>query len=348
MKEKRKNPVANTIAAVDLKSMIHQHSLFFDKLIEHVPAKFYLPIDDEDKPWFQGLSEAEKVLTRKETKENIKQARKDRLDPEKSTATTLDLLKQRLEKENLNISDNKEMEMKPQMSGPEEDNRSVTYEELRQRLHHKIEEFRASRNCGNSEKSKWNVKGEKEGIQQKKRKRDDGSTENKLQSGDSSDKAEKDAAEASKGLMFSHVKLDNGETHGKKKRKFSKFKELERAKKLEDAKKDPEKGDFVAEKLAWKSAMSRASGSKVHDDPKLLQKSIKKQKRRQQKNAQKWKERIENRERMRADKQKKRSENIAERIHQKKMHRIAKREKKLMMRPGFEGRKEGYINEGSA
>jgi len=37
-------------------------------------------------------------------------------------------------------------------------------------------------------------------------------------------------------------------------------------------------------------------------------------------------------------------DNIKDRIHQKKMRRIEKREKKLM-RPGFEGKKEGYINE---
>jgi hypothetical protein len=49
---------------------------------------------------------------------------------------------------------------------------------------------------------------------------------------------------------------------------------------------------------------------------------------------------------MKAEKQQKRSKNIAGRIEQKKMRRIEKREKKLM-RPGFEGPKQGYINEGS-
>jgi len=48
---------------------------------------------------------------------------------------------------------------------------------------------------------------------------------------------------------------------------------------------------------------------------------------------------------MKAEKQQKRSRNIADRIEQKKMRRIEKRERKLT-RPGFEGRKEGYINEG--
>ncbi|KAJ7957081.1 Surfeit locus protein 6 [Quillaja saponaria] len=340
MKKKKQKLVADAITGLDLKSTIHQHCLFFDKLVELIPAKFYLPVDAEEKPWFQGLSKAKKASAKKETKENIKKARKNRLDPEKSSATTLDVLKERLEKDKLNKIDEEEIEMKPQVSGMEGDNRSVTYEELRQRLRHKIEEFRAVRNSGNSNKAeKRNERSEKREIQLKKRKRDTGSGDNKTASGESVDKAEKDAAEASKGLMFSHVKLVNDEKQGKKKRKLSKVKELERAKKLEEAKNDPEKGDSIAQKLAWKTAMSRARGIKVHDDPKLLKKSLQKEKKRHEKNAEKWKGRVETREHKKAEKQKKRSENISERIQQKKMRQIAKREKKLMLRS--RGPKEG-------
>ncbi|RYR29685.1 hypothetical protein Ahy_B01g054142 [Arachis hypogaea] len=135
---------------------------------------------------------------------------------------------------------------------------------------------------------------------------------------------------------------------GKKKRKLSNHKELERAKKLEEVKNNPEKGEAVAKKQMWKAALDRASGIKVHDDdPKLLEKSIRKEKKKQQKNAEKWKEGIQTRDQLKAKKQQKRSDNISERIHQKKMHKIAKREKKLL-RPGFEGHKEGFITEGSS
>ncbi|KAF7813952.1 ribosomal RNA-processing protein 14 [Senna tora] len=282
MTKKRQKFVEETNAAQNLESVIHQHTLFFDKLIELIPAKFYLPIDEE-KPWFQGLSKAEKAAAKKETKENIKKSRRERLDPHKSNASTLDLLKQSLDKEKLNENNNEEGDMKPFTSG--------------------------SKNPGESVEKK------------------------------------KDAAEASKELKFGHVKLDNEERQGKKKR-MSKHKELEKAKRLEEAMKDPEKGEAIAKKQSWKAAMDRASGIKVHDDPKLLQKAIKKDNKRHQKNSQKWKERIDTREQMKAEKQKRRSENIAGRIHQKKMRKIAKREKKLM-RPGFEGRKEGFINESS-
>ncbi|XWS39108.1 hypothetical protein CRYUN_Cryun18bG0021900 [Craigia yunnanensis] len=333
---------------VDLKSMIHENALFFDKLVELIPARFYLP-DEKDKPWFQGLSKAEKASAKKQSRENIKKARRDRLDPEKSSKTTLDLLKENLEKEKMNQESNdEEIEVRPIMSdldGDEE--RSVTYEELRQRLRRKIEELRGGRSSVGSDKGKKkNERNDEKGNVQKKRKRDSGAEEKKGATSNDKDKVEKDVEEAAKELTFSHVKLGDEEKHGKKKRKLSKLKELENAMKLEEAKKDPEKGEVIAKKHSWKAAMDRAAGIKVHDDPKLLKHGIQKEKKRHQKNVEKWNERVETTEKLKAEKQQKRSENIADKIHQKKMRQIAKREKKLL-RPGFEGRKEGFINEGS-
>ncbi|PON78520.1 Surfeit locus [Parasponia andersonii] len=354
MKKKNVKSGTESTSVVDLKSLIHQHSLFFDKLVELIPAKFYLPTDDMDKPWFQGLSKAQKASAKKESKENIKKARRDRLDPDKSSATTLDLLKQSLEREKENESDDdddEETEKKPVLSGLDDDNRSVTYEELRQRLHRRIEEFRAGRNTGGSEHrvNKRNERNERRGIEYKKRKRDIESGEKVAKAGNSEKKVEKDVEEASKALTFSHVKLGNEDGHGKKnkKRKLSKLQELLRAKKLEEAKNDPEKGDVISKKHSWSAATSRAAGVKIHDDPKLLKQSLHKEKKRHQKNAEKWKDRVETTEKLKAERQQKRSQNIEQKKQDKKTRRIAKREKKLM-RPGFEGRKEGFINENAA
>ncbi|XP_021892032.1 ribosomal RNA-processing protein 14-C-like [Carica papaya] len=347
MGKKKEKAIPESDSIADLKAIIHQHSLFFDKLIELIPAKFYLPNDDQEKIWFKGLSKEEKASAKKKTRENLKNARRDRLDPEKSSASTLDLLKQSLEREKLNKeNEDNETDVTPMMAGLEGGDRSVTYEELRQRLHRKIEELRAGR--GGSDKAKKDENANKKQVQQKKRKRESGTEEKHPAAGKQSDKVEKDIAEASKELTFSHVKIGDEEEPGKKKkRKVTKSKELEMAMKLEEAKKDPEKGGTIASKHSWKAATSRAAGIKVHDDPKLLKQSMKKEKRRIQKNAQKWKERVQSQSKMKAEKQQRRSENIAERIQQKKMRRIAKREKKLL-RPGFEGRKEGFINEGEA
>ncbi|CAL9069192.1 ribosomal RNA-processing protein 14-C-like [Musa acuminata AAA Group] len=361
---------------VDLKTLIHGHSLFFDRLVELIPARFYLPVDD-DKPWFQGLSKAAKAAVKAESRDNLKEARRVRLDPAQSS-TTLDLLKRSIEAEKsaADTSDDEEDDEGEEDEDEDEDeigsesmtevenpvpvisdNRSVTYEELRQRLHRRIEELRSGRNTRplliknrpdkREKKKNRNKKKNKEedaSTSQGKRKRDENETREKGKK-KKSEKAERHRGDAvAPDISFGQVKIGGEDEHRSKRRKLSKLQELERAKKLQDSKKDPEKGLMVSKKHSWKAAVSRAAGMKVHDDPKLLKESMKKEKKRQQKHAEKWEERIKNTENIRAEKQKTRAENIKERIKQKKMRRIEKREKKLM-RPGFEGRKEGYINE---
>jgi len=170
----------------------------------------------------------------------------------------------------------------------------------------------------------------------KKRKRDDGTEENSKNG-----KKVKKEAEEKPDIMYANVFVDPKEARRRKKRRVkNKKKALEQAKRLQEAKKDPEK----ASKIAWDTARRRAAGEKVHDDPKLIKESLKKEEKRQQKHAALWKERQKTVDNQRKEKQKKRTENIRDRAHQKKMRKIEKREKKLM-RPGFEGRKDGYVNE---
>ncbi|KAK8684628.1 hypothetical protein V6N13_040644 [Hibiscus sabdariffa] len=88
-----------------------------------------------------------------------------------------------------------------------------------------------------------------------------------------------------------------GSDKGKEKRDGSGtglMKRLENAVRLEEAKKDPEKGQVIAKKHSWKVTMERAAEIKVHDDPK-------------------------------------------QQVH----------DDPKLLRPWFEGRKEGFVNEGS-
>ncbi|EOA28891.1 hypothetical protein CARUB_v10025136mg, partial [Capsella rubella] len=215
--------------------MIHRHGEFSDKLINLIPARFYLSDDDTEKKWFQGLSKAEKADAKRETVENIKKAKRDRKKIDSAA-------------EELNVVE-----------------------------------------------------------------------------------------EAVKDLTYGYVKIednDAGNWKKNKKKRVSKAKELEMAMKLRDLKKDPEKGDVVAKKNSWQAAIKRAAGIKVRDDPKRLKQRIHKGKKRREKNAEKWKERVEVQKKVREEKQQKRSENITERIQQNKMRKIAKREKKLL-RSGY-------------
>ncbi|XP_031481839.1 uncharacterized protein LOC116251613 [Nymphaea colorata] len=341
----------------DLKALIHEHSLFFDRLVELIPARFYLPHDDgAGKVWFHGLSKDAKASCKKQSRENLRMARRQRLEasPSSSSVSTLELLKKSIidkksttERERGGDSDAAPLPFTSNGDDERNDGGSVTYEELRQRLHQRIEELRGNRNTRDPAAGGKKGKGGKN--QQKNQKRGDlGKGEREMNAGSVEKKPTEKKAEESVGeLSFGQVKIA-GELVGKKgkKRKGSKVQELERAKRLKQAMDDPEKGARVSKRHSWSAALSRAEGVKVHDDPRLLKQSIKKEKRRQQKSAKKWKERMEVVEKNKAAKQQTRSGHIAERAREKKMRRIAKREKKLM-RPGFEGRKNGFINETS-
>ncbi|CAN6245207.1 unnamed protein product [Urochloa humidicola] len=367
---------ADLLAAADCGG-VHGHALFFDALVQLIPPRFYLPSGDEDRPWYQGLSKAARAAMKAQSRANVKAARRARLDPSAPPASTLDLLKKSVADQAAEEADDDDEEGKPgeeseesgdevssddeveedEEDGDEKDemptapaavvseDRSVTYEELRERLHRRIAELRGNRctrpeflNKPKKEKGK-KAKGKNEKKvkgEGKKRKREDGAED-----ADGKDGKKVKKAEEKPDIMYANVVVDPKEARRRKKRRIkNKKKELEQAKRLQEAKQDPKK----ANKIAWDTARRRAAGEKVHDDPKLLRESLKKDEKRKQKHAAQWKDRQKTVDKQKKEKQTKRTENIRERAHQKKMRKIEKREKKLMC-PGFEGRKDGYVNE---
>ncbi|KAL8147595.1 uncharacterized protein LOC141707913 [Apium graveolens] len=330
MKKKTKQTPCSP-SSTDLKSLINDHSLFFDKLVQLIPAQYYISTDDDNKPWYQGLSKAAKASSKQQTRENIKKARRARLDPQNSNKTTLDVLNKSIEVDN---------EKKVEVKSKAVSSSSVTYEELQQRLQAKLVELRSNRGQGKRSVIDKDRKRRRDDFDHHAQAVGDGNVEK----GEADNNIDKEVEAAAEGIEFGKLRIDNEVGRvDKKRKKGSKAVELERARKLEEAKKDPEKGEVVAKQHSWKAATSRAMGIKVHDNTKLLKESIKKDKKRHEKNANKWKERVDSKEKLKSEKQQKRAGNIAERAKQKKDRKIAKREKKLM-RPGFEGRKEGYIN----
>ncbi|XP_059294616.1 uncharacterized protein LOC132047613 [Lycium ferocissimum] len=335
MKKKQKS--TTTFTSTDLKSLICDHRLFFDKLIDLIPPRFYLPKDEPD-TWYRGLPKAARASLKKQSKENLKKARRNRLDPEKKEqSSTLGQLQQSLQNKQTTDDVDDHVESKPinlednPNPNNDNDNSSVTYEELRQRLRRKIEMLRGNRGDGESlESNRARKRNEKDGFlaksEGKKRKRGE-------------EGAEEDNGEVN--IEFGKVKIGDDDDKKKKKKKVSKAKELERLKRLEEVKREDR---TLADKEAWKAAEKKAMGVKVYDNPKLLKESMKKEKKRKEKSSQKWKERIETTEKLKNERQQKRRDNIAGKAKEKKMRKIAKREKKLM-RPGFEGRKEGYITQ---
>ncbi|XP_010510735.1 PREDICTED: uncharacterized protein ZK546.14-like [Camelina sativa] len=257
MKKKREKRSIKSDGTFD---MVHRHGEFSDKLINLISARFYLYDEDTEKKWFQGLSKAGKADAKRETIENLKKAKRDRFDPEKSVLTTLDLQKQKLEKEK-EKSGNETDTIKPMFRGLQEND---TFEKMRQRR-----------------------------LENNKRKRGSASEELNV------------VEEAVKDLTYGYVKIgdDNDEEYGKnrKKKRVSKAKELEMAIELKSLKKDPENGDVVAKKHSWQAAIKRAAGIKVRDDPKRLKQRIRKEKKRREKSAEKWKERVEVQQKVRVE-----------------------------------------------
>jgi Surfeit locus protein 6/60S ribosome biogenesis protein Rrp14 len=336
----------------DLKTLIHEHSLFFDQLVELIPARFFLPYSGDDKPWFPGLSMSEKKKFKAQTRENIIKSRRDRLDPTQPSST-LDLLKKSLAEEkessdeepedddddnNDDDDDEEEEDEEQEQQDVGESEKAhnkvtltgelpVTYEELQERLRRRIAELASGRNTRPESrlkqerkkelKNKKKLKGESKKNKDKGKDKDAASTSNssKRKREDGNDEIfsknkKKNKVGEPTDITFGQVRID-GKDNKKRQKKLPKEKELERAKRLEEIKNDPEKG----KKVSWKAAVSKAAGEKVHDNPKLLKQSIKREKKRQQKNAKKWKERDLTVAKAKAEKQSKRTENIKERIH---------------------------------
>lgn len=67
-------------------------------------------------------------------------------------------------------------------------------------------------------------------------------------------------------------------------------------------------------KKSWDVALKRAAGEKVLDDPKLLRKSIKRDRKAKQKSAEQWAERVRKQEDSQKEKQLKRFHNIAKKV----------------------------------
>ncbi|KAL7300814.1 hypothetical protein TKK_0006379 [Trichogramma kaykai] len=108
----------------------------------------------------------------------------------------------------------------------------------------------------------------------------------------------------------------------------NKVKELEKAGEIG-------KAQEIKEKMAWQSALAKASGEKVKDDPELLKKTIKRKEHQKKSSAKKWEARKEAVERGIQQRQDTRKENIMKRKKDVKMGKMKKAAKRGRVIPGF-------------
>ncbi|CAM6103698.1 unnamed protein product [Calypogeia fissa] len=350
---------------VDLPAVVHSHCLFFDNLVELIPAKFYVPNEEPSDTWTFKKNKAARLAAKITTKENLKKAKRNRLDPDKFKSTLQVLQEKKTESEK--TVDAEAEDIVP-VKAPATVDRAVTYDDLRERLHKRIEMLRSKRHAETAAAATSNARNfqnekKKESLKRRlmktapkeqgtmptvttqeqppKRQKVDEQAVKKKPKEPEVDPAELEFSRVKMGLENSVVGL------GRKRRKETKEDLLEKAIKLQEKMQDPEKGGEVITKHSWSSAVSRAAGEKVLDNPKLLKNSMKREQQQKVKSSKKWKERKALEKKASSEKQKTRKENISQRIQSSKERAIAKREKKLM-RPGFEGRKAGFINTGSS
>lgn len=108
----------------------------------------------------------------------------------------------------------------------------------------------------------------------------------------------------------------------------------EKLKELE-TKGEVEKLSEIREKIAWNKALNKSEGVKVKDNPELLKKTIKRERKQKQKSRKKWDARLEGMKNRQEEKQKKRMGNIQARKKQVKVNKLKKAASKGRIIPGF-------------
>lgn len=128
-------------------------------------------------------------------------------------------------------------------------------------------------------------------------------------------------------------KLLKGDKNPKKilqrlQQKREKLKELEQTGEKDEV-------EDIKEKEAWKTALARANGEKVKDDPDLLKRTIKRQEQQKKRSIEKWESRMHFVQKCKQERQEKRQENIVKRKKDKNKNKLKKAMKKGRIISGF-------------
>lgn len=345
----------------EMEAIIEQHAKFFDSLVDLVPAKHYYDGDTEKINLKYEKKQARQAY-KQEFKEKYKANKRQQLDPDKAVTT----LKVQQLKQAENTEDGQADAVVPSNNGsigaftgkaltPSE--RQALQEKLRQKILAQQQKRESTKSPADEAKS-W-LQSRREQTKQKleadllgKRRPDrdsDGpnSAKKAKQHPQQQQRHQQQGGEGAGGmkLAFGRIEVGGGGDKEKGAHKKTKAQLLREAEEKQQRIKElasTEEGKEVVRQEAWRSALARAKGEKVLDDPKLLRKSLKKEHKQRVKSAKAWQERSQQQQEAQKAKQNRRQENLQSRRQTKLDNKKAKREKKLL-RPGFEGRKDTFI-----
>jgi Surfeit locus protein 6/60S ribosome biogenesis protein Rrp14 len=369
------------ISAEKLFEDLQNDNVFFDELVDMIPAKLYVAGnsgDDFNPKYFKGQAKESKEARRAKSK----QAKRAKLDP--SLAETTTQAKKRLEGGDGDVAPLPTgFVVSPTPVSPEpekiEEPLAPTglsrIEVLRAKLHAKLAEKRGERPADPNAVSKRAARrAEKKKRQEEATKRKkkahthaDGSNSKTYKVGDSAgaDDPTTDLAQLDFGRLAGLNKATSS-NYGKANKSLAnlgKSKNLQkmladaeakqqRLQELKQSQKEEDKQQ--AAKIEWSDAIKEAAGDRVKDDPTKLKKALKRQVAKKAKSAKAWKSRMDQTQQKIDERQKIRQHNLTKRkqggavgANLSKKRIITDEDKaggRRGGRAGFEGRKQEFLN----
>ena len=324
---------------------ISSTSQYFTSLIDLIPTKFYVHEPSENQNGYQNGKK--KKLTKHDKKLLSKKAKMLRLDP--AQHKTVNELQLEIEKKELEKMEEEALSERIKPIKVSEI-QSVPLDELREKLHAKLDQLRGGKRKITTEDDRESLKRSRlEKKTKSKKKKDDDKLSAKIKTvteieEQSMPKKQHSIKNDQGDLVFSKFDFASGNPNSKKKslntEKLLKKaeKSMEKIEKLE--KEDSAKAQQLKESMAWDKAIKKAEGEKLKDDPKLLKKTLKSREKRKTQSKKKWEDRVKTVENQKQEKQTKRKENIKERRQDKINKKIGKGKKdkttkKKKSKPGF-------------
>jgi len=323
---------------------VEKTSAYFSSIAELIPTKFYFP-DVGTRKGSDTFDETRHGVLPKERKKMLsKEGKLQKLDPHKHK--TVGEMQKEIEKNN-HIEKSKAAKSGEHIKSVDATKVvSLPLDELRKKLHDKIELLRRKRKLDDEAEPGDTMKKSRHDKSSSKKKKQSNDTKNSIIS-KSHVKNEKKITQVvnDKGnVVFSKFDFAEEPLRRKRKTKSNDLQALlskaEKTKanleKLEEESK--EKADILKSKLKWDTALKHAEGVKVKDDPKLLLKTMKKKKKMKETSKRKWEERVAAQKKQQDEKQRLRKQHLAERKEKKgskggKNRKHIKKAKKH--KPGF-------------
>merc|ERR1711931_544037 len=312
-----------------------QTSRFFTSLVELLPAKFYLGHrGEEEENVFnpKHMKKRKKKPPPADKKFLAKKAKLFKLDPSQhKTITELQEEVEKKEKEEL-AKDLPRITMatKIQPISVSEVSSTQSLADLHDKLHAKRDQLRGNRKVVPEDKindrKRKHLDKKKVNIEKKRKEKESGNIKvsnaienNALNNNKNNNKNNNN--NNSNDVVFSKFDFATSvkERDPKKKKKKKDLKQLltiaetkqNELKLLEET--DAEKAKETKAEMCWDSALQKASGTKIKDNPKLLKKTLKRKEKEKSKSEKVWKDRVDNVEKKKEEKQKLRKQHLKER-----------------------------------